>query len=200
MSKALRVLVAIDGPHLEPFEAVLDALEEENADVVLGPALLLGVGPSAALYLRQCGIRAWLDTSAVLGAESADAVGRIVQRVGAAGVVVAEGTSLDAVANLVARAGAVRVLVRLDPDQAAAAGERAQALLATGVHGVIVGASHLAGLGEPATAIFFEHGEGLSPAAAGRDLGLRWAGSVNHAIARDLEPAQALRRARVEGA
>lgn len=200
MSEALRVLVAIDGPHLEPFEAVLDALEEENADVVLGPALLLGVGPSAALYLRQCGIRAWLDTSAVLGAESADAVGRIVQRVGAAGVIVAEGTALDAVATLVARAGVVRVLVRLDPVQAIGAGNRAQALLAAGAHGVIVGAPHLASLGASTSAIFFEHGDGPSPAAAGRDLGLRWAGSVNHAIARDVDPALALRRARVEGA
>ncbi len=196
MSARGRVVVALEGPHLEPFEAVLDALEDHDADVLLGPALLLGVGPSASLYLQQCGIRAWLDSAAVVTEPSALAMARVVRRVRAAGLVVAAGTSNVAIAAMVRELGPAHLLVRCRVDDVTRG--VAAAALGASARGVVLGLADAARLGDgaaiPAGALWLER-EADGGEASGVDS-LSGAGCIDHSIARADDPAQALVHAR----
>ena len=178
-----RLIVVIDGAHLEPFEAVLDALEGLDAHVALGPAILLGVGPSASLYLRQCGVQPWLDCATVAGAESLAAIGRIAVRVGAAGVIVDGGCGADAISALHVALGTSKLLVRVR-DAEASLLATAVALCAAGADGVVVvGRERVAQL--PGILVYQELSdvdEPLHPLAYGR---------LDAAIARLSDPAAA---------
>jgi len=106
----------LEGPHLEPFEALLDEFADAGVDLMLGPALVLQSGLGAIVALHGIGARCWLDLGIVVDQESAQALGRVLSRSSALGLVVSGRSDSDAIALLVRSAPGRAVLVRVEHD------------------------------------------------------------------------------------
>ncbi len=107
-----RLWVWLEGPHLEPFEALLDEFAALDVDLMLGPALVLQSGLGGIVALEAIGARCWLDLGIVVEVASAQALGRVVARSSARGVVVSAQSSAEALGSLVRSAAGRPVLVR----------------------------------------------------------------------------------------
>lgn len=106
----------LEGPHLEPFEALLDEFADAGVDLMLGPALVLQSGLGAIVALNGIGARCWLDLGIVVDQDSAQALGRVLSRSSALGLLVSGRSESAAIALLVRSAPGRAVLVRLDHD------------------------------------------------------------------------------------
>ena len=122
--------VWLEGPHLEPFEALLDEFSALDVDLMLGPALVLQSGLGAIVALNAIGARCWLDLGTVVELESAQAMGRVLSRSSALGVLVSGRSEAAALDLLVRSAQGRRVLVRVDAN--------CDEALLTGLHGLAI--------------------------------------------------------------
>lgn len=127
--------VWLEGPHLEPFEALLDEFAALDVDLMFGPALVLQSGLGAIVALSAIGARCWLDLGTAVEVASAQALGRVLARSAAHGLVVDAASADEALALLVRSAPGRRVLVRCGPEVST---ERLGGLAAAGVTGCLL--------------------------------------------------------------